>query len=279
MIGSPNKLKDQLRNKERQLGIPANTLIHTYMMERLLERISASTYKDQFIIKGGFLIASMIGIDLRSTLDLDTTIHGLKVDEDTIRSAIAEIMAINLEDHVQFSLDSLRNIREGGPYEDYRLVLCATFFTVKVMVKIDVTTGDAVVPREIEYAYPLLLEDRTIPIKAYNVQTILAEKIETILARNVTNTRARDFYDVYMLIKTQGDAFDRRLLKAALEVKGKERGTSAYVENFTVYLAQINDSPELLRMWTAYQNQYAYAAGITFTEVIDQIRDLMDLTW
>lgn len=193
MIGSPNQLKDRLRNKERQLGIPANTLIHTYMMERLLERISTSAYKDQFIIKGGFLIASMIGIDLRSTLDLDTTIHGLKVDEDTIRTVVQEIMSIDLDDHVRFSLDSIQRIREGGPYEDYRLLLRATFFTVKVMLKIDVTTGDAVIPREIAYAYPLLFEERSIPIKAYNLQTILAEKIETILARNVTNTRARNF--------------------------------------------------------------------------------------
>ncbi len=144
-----------------QLGIPANTLIHTYMMERLLERISACAYKDQFIIKGGFQIASMIGIDLRSTLDLDTTICGLTVDEDTIRSAVQEIMSIDLEDHVRFSLESIQRIREGGPYEDYRLLLRATFFTVWVMVKIDVTTGDAVIPREIEYAYLFVIEMRT----------------------------------------------------------------------------------------------------------------------
>ena len=276
MIGSPNQLKDRLRNKEKQLGIPANTLIHTFMMERLLERISESMYKDQFIIKGGFLIASMIGIDLRSTLDLDTAIHGLNVDEDTIRSVIQEIMTIDLDDHVRFSLDSIQRIREGGPYEDYRLLLRATFFTVKVMIKIDVTTGDAVIPREITYSYPLMFEERSVPIKAYNLQTILAEKIETILARNVTNTRARDFYDVYMLIKTHRESFDRSQLKVALDIKAKERQTSEYLANYSTLLAQIKESPELLMMWKAYQKQYAYATGIDFNDVIDRIRDLMD---
>jgi predicted nucleotidyltransferase component of viral defense system len=276
MIGSPNQLKDRLRNKEKQLGIPANTLIHTFMMERLLERISESVYKDQFIIKGGFLIASMIGIDLRSTLDLDTTIHGLNVDEDTIRSVIQEIMTIDLDDHVQFSLDSIQRIREGRPYEDYRLLLRATFFTVKVMIKIDVTTGDAVIPREITYSYPLMFEERAIPIKAYNLQTILAEKIETILARNVTNTRARDFYDVYMLIKTHRESLDRSQLKAALDTKTKERQTSEYLENHSTLLAQIKESPDLLKIWKAYQKQYAYATGIDFNEVVDRISDLLD---
>jgi hypothetical protein len=148
-------LKDWLRNKERQLGIPANTLIHTYMMERLLERIAASPFKDQFIIKGGFLIASMIGIDLRSTLDMDTTIKGVPVSESTVREMLGEILAIDLGDHVQFVLEDVRNIHEEGPYEDFRLLLEARFFTVRVMLKIDITTGDVITPRSISSTFEM----------------------------------------------------------------------------------------------------------------------------
>ncbi len=185
-------------------------------------------------------------------------------------------MTIDLDDHVRFTLDSIQRIREGGPYEDYRLLLRATFFTVKVMIKIDVTTGDAVIPREITYSYPLMLEERSFPIKAYNLQTTLAEKIETLLSRNVTNTRARDFYDVYMLIKTHRESLDRSQLKAALDIKTKERQTSEHLANYSNLLAYIKASPELLMIWKAYQKQYAYATGIDFNEVIDRIRDLMD---
>lgn len=192
IINSPRQLKDWLRNKEKKDGIPANTLINYYMVERLLERIAASRYREMFIIKGGFLIASMIGVDLRSTMDLDTTVKGVVISEQTVRDMMTEIMAIELDDHVIFQLAEIKNIHDEGHYDDFRLTVKAQFFTVWVMLKIDLTTGDLIIPREIEYSFKLMFEDRSISVRAYNLLTILSEKIESVLARNISNTRARD---------------------------------------------------------------------------------------
>ena len=173
-FNSPRQLKDWLRNKEKKDGIPANTLINYYMMERLLERIAASRYREIFIIKGGFLIASMIGVDLRSTMDLDTTVKGVVISEKMVRDMMTE--TIELDDNVIFQLAEVKNIHDEGQYDDFRLTVKAQFFTMRVMLKIDLTTGDLIIPREIEYSFKLMFEDRSISVKAYNLLTILSEK-------------------------------------------------------------------------------------------------------
>lgn len=275
-INSPKQLKDWLRNKEKKDGIPANTLIHYFMMERLLERIAASRFHDMFIIKGGFLIASMIGVNLRSTMDLDTTIKGVPVNEMTVRNMMNEIMSIELNDHVLFHLIDIRNIHEEAQYEDFRITMEAHFFTIRVKLKIDLTTGDVITPREIDYDFKLMFEDRSISVKAYNLQTILSEKIESVLARNISNTRARDYYDIFTLLKMNNSEsliFD---LREALLKKTQERRTENYLEQYSVYLEQIRMSPELNRVWRAYQNQYAYASGIPFNDIVALLQETLD---
>jgi predicted nucleotidyltransferase component of viral defense system len=170
------QLKDWIKNKSKQTGTPANALLQTYMMERFLERVSDSTYRDNLILKGGFLIAAMVGIDRRTTMDMDTTVKGLPVSRKGIESIFNEIIAIGTDDGVAFEIQDIRNIRDISDYDDFRVSLRATLYTVRVNMKIDVTTGDAIIPREIEYNYKLMFEDRTIPVMAYNLYTILAEK-------------------------------------------------------------------------------------------------------
>ena len=276
IINSPRQLKDWLRNKEKKDGIPANTLINYYMMERLLERIAASRYREMFIIKGGFLIASMIGVDLRSTMDLDTTVKGVVISEQTVRDMMTEIMAIELDDHVIFQLAEIKNIHDEGQYDDFRLTVKAQFFTVRVMLKIDLTTGDLIIPREIEYSFKLMFEDRSISVRAYNLLTILSEKIESVLARNISNTRARDYYDIYTLLKIKKSEIYLPDLLEALQKKTKERETEIYLERYPVYLKQIQESPDLRQIWLAYQKQYAYATGITFSDIITKIWETLD---
>lgn len=198
-IGSPRQLKDWINNMSKENNLVANTVLQNFMMERLLERISVSKYKDNFILKGGFLIAAMVGIDMRSTMDMDTTIKGIPVTRDTIENILNEILSIDLEDNVNFKLKNINSIHDVSDYDDFRVSVEAQFFSIKVNMKIDITTGDVIIPREVEYSFKLMFEDRDISIKAYNLNTILAEKVESILARNVANTRARDYYDVYIL--------------------------------------------------------------------------------
>ncbi len=208
-FNSPKQLKDWLRNKELSEGIPSNTLLNYYMMERFIERISISQYRDNFIFKGVFLISAMIGTNLRSTLDIDATLKGIPVSEKTIIEIINNIISIELDDNTSWKVINIKSIHSSGKYEDFRITLGAKFFNIKEFIKIDLTTGDVVIPREIEYSYDLMFEDRSIDIKAYHLYTILAEKLETVLSRNISNTRAKDFYDIYILTTFNKEKIDK----------------------------------------------------------------------
>ena len=273
---SATQLKDWIKNKSKNTGAPANVLLQTYMMERLLERISLSPYRDNLIIKGGFLIASMVGIDRRSTMDMDTTVKGLPFNRDSLEKILNEIISLDADYGVAFEVQDIKNIRDVSEYDDFRVSLRAVFHTVRVNMKIDITTGDAIIPREIEYPYKLMFEDRTIPVMAYNLHTILAEKIETILSRNVTNSRGRDFYDVYILLTMNRDTLSREEMLHALRVKAEERNSISSIENYTKHLQDINDSPEIKKIWSAYGVNYSYAKGIPLTEICSLIAWLFE---
>jgi predicted nucleotidyltransferase component of viral defense system len=273
---SARQLKDRLKNEAHRLGIPPMTVMNHYMMERLLARLAASSYKDRVIIKGGFLIASMIGVDMRTTQDLDATIKGLPVNERVVRDMMDEVMGIDLGDRISFRFVGISSIREDAAYENFRISLEAQFEIIHEPLSIDITTGDAVIPREIDYSYTLMFEDRPITVRAYNLQTILAEKIESILMRNVSNTRARDFYDVFVLMKMQSADLDNDGLRDALLVKTRERNTEYVLTEHARLLGQIIASHDLHKLWTAYQKQYPYAAGIQFNEIVVVIQHLVE---
>ena len=213
------------------------------------------------------MIASIIAVDVRSTLHMDTTIKGVPVNRMTVRDMMDEIISLELDDHVIFHLIDIKNIHDNGQYEDFRISIDAQFFTMRVKLKIDLTTGDVITPIEIDYYFKLMFEDRFISVKAYNLQTILSEKIESILARNISNTRARDYYDVYTLLKLKRSEVLYHALLEALQKKTQERHTENYLEQYSVYLQQIQMSPELRHVWRAYQNQYAYASDISFDDI------------
>ncbi|MCL2367313.1 MAG: nucleotidyl transferase AbiEii/AbiGii toxin family protein [Oscillospiraceae bacterium] len=269
---SATQLKDWIKNKAKQTGTPSNALLYTYMMERLLERVSVSAYRENFILKGGFLIAAMVGIDRRSTMDMDATAKGLSVSNETLKEIIDEIIAIDVEDGVTLEIENIQNIREVSEYDDFRISLKASFHTIFVRMKLDITTGDRMIPGEIEYSYKLMFEERTIPVMAYNLYTILAEKIETILSRNVTNTRGRDFYDAYMLLSENRDTLSRTELLHALQVKAEERGSAHHIAQYEKHLQDIGASPEVAKIWAGYTKSYAYAKGIVLADILSLIR-------
>ena len=268
---SATQLKDWIKNKSKQTGTPANALLQTYMMERFLERVSVSAYRDNLILKGGFLIAAMVGIDRRTTMDMDTTVKGLPVNREETEKIFNEIISIDTDDGVTFEIQDIKNIRDISDYDDFRISIRASLYTVRVNMKIDVTTGDAIIPREIEYQYKLMFEDRTIPVMAYNLYTILAEKIETIISRNVTNSRGRDFYDVYILLSMNKDTFSRTEFLNALRVKAEERGSVEDIENHSKHLKDIAESPEIAKIWAAYAKSYPYAKGIALPDILSLI--------
>lgn len=273
-ISSPRQLKDWINNMAQKNNLIANTVLQNFMMERLLERISVSKYMDNIILKGGFLIAAMVGIDMRSTMDMDTTIKGIPVNRESIKEIVNEILSIELDDNVSFTLKDIKNIHDVSDYDDFRVSIEAQFFTIRVNIKIDITTGDVIIPREVEYSFKLMFEEREISIKAYNLNTILAEKIESILARNVANTRARDYYDVYILLTLRRNDINLEKLRNAVRKKAEERNTLVYVENYEKYLRDIEDSEDLNAIWESYAEKFAYAEGIRFVEITSILREI-----
>ena len=268
MFKSAMQLKSYIKNKSKQTGTHANELLQNYMMERFLERMSLSDYRENMILKGGFLIAAMVGVDKRSTMDMDTTLKGLPVNREEIEKIVREIIAIPIDDGVAFEIKGIKNIHDISEYDDFRVSLSASFFTINVNMSIDITIGDTVIPREIEYDYKMMFEDRTIPVMAYNIYTILAEKIETILTRGVGNTRGRDYYDACLLLSANKDTLIRPELRHALNVKAEERASVPAIENHTKILNDIAASPDIAKIWGSYSNRYHYAKGIALPDIL-----------
>ena len=267
-------LKARIRNIARQKNIPAQVVLQNYMFERLLVRLSASPCKDKFVLKGGMLVAAMVGLDNRATMDLDTTLKNLPLTPDAIRSALEQICAVPSEDTVNFEVGAISPIREDDAYGGYRVALTARFETLAVPLSIDVSTGDAITPHAIPYCFAEIFdEEKSYELWAYNVETVLAEKVETILRRGVFNTRPRDFYDAYILATTQ--PFDKAVFVEALRATSRHRGTAEQIADVPGILHSIRQSPELRAMWNKYQKQFGYAQNITYEQILDVVQDLV----
>lgn len=270
------QLKALIKNLAKEKCISAQLVLQNYMLERFLERTSLSSYRDNCIIKGGFLIASMVGLDTRATMDMDATIKGYPVKEDSIRKMIEEILGIPIEDGITFRLQSIHEIREDDEYSGYRASLIAEYGRMAVPLKLDITSGDKITPREIEYSYKLMWENRSISILAYNLSTILAEKLETILSRADQNTRPRDYYDVYILTKLQGENIDDKTLSLALSATAEKRGSAHLLSQFRDILSTVKSSSIMKIRWENYQKDFDYAKGIEFEECCNAIRTLLE---
>lgn len=273
------QLKAIIKNLAKEKHISAQLVMQNFMLERLLERISVSKYQQNFILKGGFLIAAMVGLDTRATMDMDATIKGLPVNEQTIREMFGEICRIELDDDVSFSFRSIGEIREGDEYTGYRVSLLANYPPMAVPLKLDITTGDRITPKEIEYRFKLLLENRSILVLAYNLETIMAEKLETVISRGDQNTRPRDYYDIYILTKLQYSNINIERLKKALSATTVKRGSSIVVKDYRRIMNTVENSDIMQRQWNNYQKDFDYATDILFKDVCEAVVKLMgDLT-
>jgi predicted nucleotidyltransferase component of viral defense system len=269
------QLKDKIKYMALKNHVPAQAILQNFMLERLLERISLSTYKDILILKGGMLIASMVGINNRTTMDMDATLRGYPLSEDTIREAFLKICAIQLDDEVTLTLDYILPIREEDEYGGFRVAILARYESINTPLKIDITTGDIITPDAIRYAFHSNFEDKLIQVWAYNIETILAEKVETILRRSVLNTRSRDFYDVYIIAKTKHKAIKKKIFITALNATSEKRGSLLALQNKENILRTIQSDLIMRQRWERYCKENYYAEGIEFDNVIGVMIELL----
>lgn len=270
------QLKAIIKNLAKEKHMSAQLVMQNFMLERLLERISISKYQQNFILKGGFLIAAMVGLDTRATMDMDATLKGVPVNEQTIREMFGEICKIELDDDVTFSFRSIGEIREGDVYTGYRVSLSANYPPMAVPLKLDITTGDKITPKEIEYQFKLLLEDRSISVLAYNLETIMAEKLETVISRGDQNTRPRDYYDIYILVRLRYSNIEPDALRAALNATTEKRGSTEVVKNYHKIMDTVRNSEVMQRQWNNYQKNFEYAVDIAFEDACDAVVKIMD---
>lgn len=273
---TPEQIKGRIKSVAKQNNADARTLMRIYMMERFLERLAQSEYRDNFIIKGGILVTAMIGVAHRSTMDIDTSMKNLNLSAEDALRVVNQVKDIDLDDGVSFDVKDVSNIMDEMEYPGIRVTMNANVGRLITPLKIDISTGDVITPRAIEFNYDLLLEDRSISLWSYNLETILAEKLQTVLTRGILNTRMRDFYDIRMLLDTYEDKVNKAVLKDAFAATCKKRGTDHLQEQAEEIIKIIEADEQLQVLWRAYQKKYSYAAEIDYASVISGVRKLMN---
>lgn len=267
-------LKAKIRNIAKARNLPAQVILQNYMFERLLVRLSKSSYKDNFVLKGGMLVAAIVGLDNRATMDLDTTLKNLPLTPEAIEKALKTICAISIDDGVAFEVGTISSIRDEDIYGGYRAALNSKFDIIITPLTIDISTGDVLTPEAVRFSFFEIFDnEKSFELWAYNIETVMAEKIETILRRGVFNTRPRDYYDAYILTTTQ--KYDVELLSYALKATAGHRGTANQIVDRDRILKNISDSRELRFMWEKYRKQFQYAEGISFDAIIMVLTDLL----
>ena len=271
------QIKTLVKKTAKGNSTVSQIIIRNYIMERFLERLSLSEFKDRFILKGGLLIASIVGLDTRATMDIDTTVKNLSLSVQTATEIIAKIIGIPIDDGVSFAIKDVSVIMDDAEYNGVRASLEATIDTMRTPLKIDISTGDAITPAEIDYEFKLMFENRSISILAYNMESVLAEKLETVISRGTANTRLRDFYDIYILQNIPSQAISPAILKAAFAATCSKRNSTFLLADSSQILSEIETSSEMQKLWFNYQKKFSYANDISWETVMQSIRDLFKL--
>ena len=271
MIHTSKQLKDKVRNISKGDNDVAKALIRTFMMERFLERVSLSKYRNNFILKGGMLVASIVGVDMRATMDIDTTVKALPLNENDAERIISEICAIPLEDGVTFSITSVTNIMTDFEYPGIRMMLEATLDRMRQSIKLDISTDDVITPSAVEYEYKLMFEDRTISLLTYNTETLLAEKVQTIFTRGIANTRMRDFYDVYGIVKMNAEKIDKDVLVRAFHATCDKRKTVFTKKEIIDTGIKIRENEVMAQMWEQFRKKNFFVGDLQWDIVISEV--------
>ena len=268
------QIKGAIRNISKKTGVNPNSLLQMCLFEGILEKLSKSKYSENFILKGGLLISSLIGVDMRSTMDMDTTLRGIPLNEVSITKILNEILAIEIDADIEYKLIKLSPIRQEDVYEDFCASISCIFGKINASLNIDITTGDVITPREMNYSYSKILEEGTIPIMTYTIETILAEKFETISSRNITTTRARDFYDLYMIYSIYKDKIDKGILRKAIERTSKYRGSFETALQYKEIVELFRESETPKKLWKKYTQNNPYAKDVDFLDTISVYEEI-----
>lgn len=261
-------IQERVKTIQNRYNLNYYELLQRFMFERILERISLSEYKDNFILKGGLLLSAMFGVDNRTTKDMDVTIKGIDVSKDKMLNVLNEILSIDLKDGVKFDVIDITDIREDDEYGGNKYHIVARLQNMKVNLEIDISTGDEVTPRELEYKYPLLFEDKSIIISSYNLETILSEKIETVLRRGKYNSRMKDYYDIYMFLTRLYKEIDFRIMNEALINTFKKRNSFTYLNDYEMILDSLKENEKINVLWNKYIAKNVFAKNIEFGEIV-----------
>lgn len=264
-------MKGKIRNFSGKANLSAQEVLQMYFFERFLERLSRSIYKENFVIKGGFLIASLIGVQNRTTMDMDTTVKGIPLREETIKEILTSIVEVDVRDEIKFYINHIDYIREDDDYENFRVSLYASIGRTKNPMKLDITTGDAITPRAMEYAYPCMFSEEKINVFAYPLETILAEKYESIIKRNIATTRMRDFYDLYTLYRLKEEEIDDKRLKKAVERTADRRNSLEILNDYEEIIEMIQEDEYLQSLWDTYLRENKYIGEISFNQTVDAL--------
>ena len=273
---SSESLKGKIRNIAISKNLRSQEVLQMFFFERFLERLSVSEYKYNFIIKGGLLISSMIGIDNRTTMDMDTTAKGVALKEDIIRNVISKIINTVVDDGIEFEITGISHIREEDEYENFRVNLIAEFGKIKNDMKIDITTGDVITPKEIEYLYPCMFQEKSLRVLAYSLEMILAEKYESVIKRNITTTRMRDFYDLYNLYNLRKEDINFDILKQAIISTARRRESLSLMKQAIEIIEDIKEDDYLKELWTVYLADNLYVGDLNFSETVKVIEIIAD---
>ena len=268
------QIKGAIRNISKKTGVNPNSLLQMCLFEGILEKLSKSKYSENFILKGGLLISSLIGVDMRSTMDMDTTLRGIPLNEESISNILNEILAIEIDADIEYKLIKLSPIRQEDVYEDFCASISCIFGKINATLNIDITTGDVITPREMNYSYSRILEEGTIPIMTYTIETILAEKFETISSRNITTTRARDFYDLYMIYSIYKDKIDKDTLRKAIERTSKYRGSFETALQYKEIVELFRESETPKELWKKYTQNNPYSKDVDFLDTISVYEEI-----
>ncbi|MFR8116321.1 MAG: nucleotidyl transferase AbiEii/AbiGii toxin family protein [Clostridia bacterium] len=272
MIKNAKSLMDRANNLAQRCDITTNEILQNYMFERVLERLSKSKYKNNFILKGGLLLSSIMGIDTRTTMDMDTCIKGINLDDTQLYEVLNEILSIDVNDNIKFYIKNSKPIREDDDYGGLKYNLLAQYENLRVNLSIDIATGDLITPKEIEYDYKMMFEDRSLQIMTYNIETIIAEKFQTVISRGILNSRMKDYYDLYYL--TTYKQYSKDILRQAIKNTFEKRNTN--IENVQKVISEIATSDFTENLWNEYRKKFKYAKNIEYEQIMEKIKLLAE---
>lgn len=277
MMRNDTSLKGKVKALARKSNLKPQELLQMYLFEHLLMRLEKSAYAERFILKGGLLISSIIGVSQRTTMDMDATVTGMNMDEKTVCDAISAVCAVDVDDGMTYFLERIESIREKNEYANWRTHLRVRYGKIDAPIKVDVTTGDEIVPGRIEYHYPLMFEEGSVRVLSYSLETVLAEKLETVVSRGIANTRGRDYYDIHALVRLKLKEIDRGSLHSAVTAVASRRGSLGKMNDYKATLQEVRESDFMRGTWTSYISGSPYAAGLDFDEVVDSALKLAEL--